>query len=297
MLFEIIGRVISLPLLRGLAHERLPSDLAATFCSLLEPRGRILSPARPGDAHVGVLGGEPHLPGTVDWPVWEGHGPLSFVASLDCGPLSAGGGALPLPAAGTLLFFYFDGQVDDHEAWVHPSVPESRPGTRVLHIPAGSTVRPRPTPSPLKPYRAVLLRADSAVDMPELEDPDIHEPLGLEYETVSADPVYAGFQEAMWDLRRARHQVGGDPLGIQGEVEYEVADFSEDWDTTSFDPDNPHLDDVLSEVSRWQLLFQVAGDEDAGMMWGDAGALYWLITAEDLAAHRFDRARFTWQCH
>jgi len=33
------------------------------------------------------------------------------------------------------------------------------------------------------------------------------------------------------------------------------------------------------------------------MLWGDTGTLYWFITADDLAAWRFDRARMTWQCH
>lgn len=32
------------------------------------------------------------------------------------------------------------------------------------------------------------------------------------------------------------------------------------------------------------------------MMWGDCGALYWLIRPQDLREQRFDRALFTWQC-
>lgn len=289
--------MLSLPLLRALAHERLPSDVADRFCALLEPRAQILSTARPGDVQVGVLGGEPLLPESAGWPVWEGHGPLSFVASLDCGPLSAAQTGLALPTAGTLLFFYFDGQADNFETWVNPSVADSRPGARVLYIPAGTPVQPRPTPSPLEPYRRVPLRADPAVELPQITSPRLYEPLGLDDETVSTDPTYAEFQEAVWNLRRVSHQVGGEPDPVQGEVEYEVGDFPQEWDLDSFNPDNPHLDDILAEASRWRLLLQIASDEDAGMMWGDAGALYWLTTAEDLAARRFDQARFTWQCH
>ncbi|MGY0059034.1 YwqG family protein [Streptomyces sp. LZ34] len=289
--------MLSLPLLSELAHERLPSGLADRFCSLLEPRGQILSAARPGDEHVGVLGGEPLLPEAVDWPVWEGHGPLSFIASLDCGPLSAAATGLTLPTDGTLLFFYFDGQADDHEAWVSPSNPESGPGSRVLYVPAGTPVLPRPTPAPLKPYRRVPLRTDPAVHLPQLTNPELHIPLGLDYETVSTDPVYVALQDAVWNLRRVRHQVGGESDGVQGEVEYEVADFPDDWDLDEFDPDNPHYDDIIAEAARWRLLLQIASDDDADMLWGDAGALYWLISREDLAARRFDQVRFTWQCH
>ncbi|MFI1331133.1 YwqG family protein [Streptomyces sp. NPDC020845] len=289
--------MLSLPLLSELAHERLPSGLADRFCSLLEPRGQILSAARPGDEHVGVLGGEPQLPEAVEWPVWEGHGPLSFVASLDCAQLSAAATGLALPADGTLLFFYFDGQADEYESWVNPSNPESRPGSRILYVPAGTPVLPRPAPAPLKPYRRVPLRTDAAVDLPQLTNAELHEPLGLDYETVSTDPVYVEFQDAVWNLRRVHHQVGGEPSNIQGEVAYEVGDFPEDWDLDEFNPDNPHFDDILAEEARWRLLLQIASDDDADMMWGDAGALYWLIDPEDLAAGRFDQARFTWQCH
>lgn len=279
--------MIPLARLRKLAHERLPSALAERYCSLGEPRGQILSAATSADVQVGALGGEPCLPETVDWPVWEGHGPLSFVASLDCGRLPDTG--LALPTSGVLLFFFFDGQADDHQAWVHPSEPASRPGARILHVPAGTPVLPRPAPSPLKPYPRVPLRAEAAVAAPEI--------LGDDHETLNADPAYAGFEAAVDRLVGVHHQVGGEPSIVQGEVEYEVADFPPEWDLDQFDPDNPHFDDILAEVGRWQLLFQVASDEDADMMWGDGGALYWLIDPEDLAGSRFDQARFTWQCH
>ncbi|MCP2168433.1 YwqG family protein [Goodfellowiella coeruleoviolacea] len=289
--------MLSLPLLRALAQERFSPEFADRFCALLKPRGQILSAARPGDEPVGVLGGEPLLPESVDWPVWDGHGPLSFVASLHCGRLSATRTGLALPPSGSLLFFYFDGQADNYETWVDPSVPDARSGARVLHVPDDVAVRPRGTPSPLKPYQRVPLRADPAVELPEITSARLYEPLGLDHATVSADPRYVAFQDAVWDLLGVRHQVGGDPSSIQGEVEYEVADFPEDWDLDSFDPDTPHFDDILAEAGRWRLLLQVASDRDAGMLWGDLGALYWLITPEDLAASRFDRARFTWQCH
>lgn len=119
--------MISSSEISGLARERLSADLADRYCSLLRPSGRILSAAQPGDQRVGALCGEPRLPESVDWPVWEGHGPLSFVVALDCGRLSATDTGLPFPADGALLFFYFDGQADNYQSWVHPSEPESGP--------------------------------------------------------------------------------------------------------------------------------------------------------------------------
>lgn len=289
--------MLTIPLLSALAHERLPSDVADRFCSRLEPEGCVLSAARPGEEHAGVLGGEPALPEGVDWPVWEGNGPLSFVASLDCALLSTAGTGLNLPENGSLLFFYFDGQAGD---MAYPDDPGTFPGSRTLYLPAGSSsVLPRPTPSPLKPYRQVPLRADPAVG-PLMNGHELRDLLDLDPYTKDNDPAYVDeFTDAMWAMwgSTRQHLVGGMPDNVQGEVEYEVADFPPEWDLDDFTPDNPHLDDILAEAGRWQLLLQVNSDDDADMMWGDMGALYWLITSEDLAARRFDRARFSIQFH
>ena len=48
---------------------------------------------------------------------------------------------------------------------------------------------------------------------------------------------------------------------------------------------------------NWVLLFQMDSDDNADMMWGDLGTLYFTIKKDDLAARRFDRVWFSWQCH
>ncbi len=84
-------------------------------------------------------------------------------------------------------------------------------------------------------------------------------------------------------------------MPVQGPVEYEIAGAAlggeYDWG-----------EDLLDrEAERWHLLAQFDSEDDgdeggeARMTWGDGGALYWLIRADDLAARRFDRARFTLQ--
>lgn len=76
--------------------------------------------------------------------------------------------------------------------------------------------------------------------------------------------MYAEFNDTVRDLCFAdEHQIAGLPNNVQGEVEYEVANFPTDWDIDDFTPDNPHLDDILAEVSRWKLLAQFAGDDAA----------------------------------
>ena len=53
---------------------------------------------------------------------------------------------------------------------------------------------------------------------------------------------------------------------------------------------------VRSAADDWILLGQFDTDSQAQFMWGDCGVLYYLIRPADLAALRFDRTVFTWQC-
>ncbi|MFI6286114.1 DUF1963 domain-containing protein [Streptomyces sp. NPDC051018] len=99
------------------------------------------------------------MPATLEWPVWEGQGPLSFIASLDCAGLPTGVLDIDLPEVGTLLFFYFDGQLDDGEALVLAEDRESWAGARVVYLAADEQVADRGTPGGLKPYPVVPLTA------------------------------------------------------------------------------------------------------------------------------------------
>lgn len=85
------------------------------------------------------------------------------------------------------------------------------------------------------------------------------------------------------------HQIAGHARPVQGAVEPEVATPVV---TSATGPGG-----VSAPAHEWRLLAQFISDGRSKMMWGDFGTLYWLITAEDLAARRFDRARMTWQCH
>ncbi|MEU9309425.1 DUF1963 domain-containing protein [Streptomyces sp. NPDC048256] len=98
------------------------------------------------------------------------------------------------------------------------------------------------------------------------------------------------FLDGLWKIGGAGHQVGGHPYSVQDPVEIEVAQAVLDGQVSL---DDPRLSD---EAGGWSLLAQFDSEACADMMWGDAGALYWLIRPRDLAERRFDRAMFTWQC-
>ncbi|MFI8203905.1 YwqG family protein [Streptomyces sp. NPDC085937] len=291
----MIGRMThgSRDALRLLASRHLSPVDAEKWIGLLRPGVR-LEVATGSDDVAGRLGGLPALPTAAEWPVREGHGPLSFIASIDCARLSVAALDMDLPAAGTLLFFYFDGQLDDGDALVLAEDRESWAGARVLHVAADEEVAERGAPAGLKPYPVVPLTARVEMTATEPWHPSMRAafapaaPLGNRYD----HPVCSQeFLDALWEFDdEVGHRIGGHAHSVQNPVELEIAEAVLDGEVSW---DDPRLSE---EAGGWVLLAQFDSEEAADMMWGDAGALYWLIRPEDLAERRFERAMFTWQC-
>ncbi|MFF8784048.1 YwqG family protein [Streptomyces sp. NPDC015125] len=275
--------------LHALAHTHLPAEIAERWIGLLRPGLRLEKATDSGTAPiVGRLGGLPELPEGAEWPVWEGHGPLAFIASLDCAQLPSVALDIAIPTDGTLAFFYFDGQLDDGSALVAPHEPDTWAGARVLYIPADAPTAARTTPEGIRPYPEVPLTARAETTAPYTWHPLVH----WEFAALPDDHPLWGedFQEALYDHSGGtEHRLGGHANPVQDAVESEVAHGA---------LGNPPWSDprIEKEALRWVLLAQIDTDHDADMMWGDCGALYWLIRPEDLAERRFDRAMFTWQC-
>jgi hypothetical protein len=76
---ELVGEI---------AGRYLPDDVAARWLRLLRPAAA-LRRTGPGARVAAVLGGEPGLPDRAQWPSWQDHGPLSFIAAIDCAALAA----------------------------------------------------------------------------------------------------------------------------------------------------------------------------------------------------------------
>jgi uncharacterized protein YwqG len=58
----------------------------------------------------------------------------------------------------------------------------------------------------------------------------------------------------------------------------------------------PHRAALGAGAVQWRLLLQVDSDQDAGMLWGDVGRIYYWIRAQDLAARRLGQAWLILQC-
>jgi uncharacterized protein YwqG len=289
--------------LAQVGRQYLDSEAADAWTKLLRPALHLRALAE-GEAVVGYLGGDPLLPADVEWPQWEGQGPLTFVGAIDCGALPVEELELPLPTDGALLFFYFDGQVapdDDSadEATVDYWRPQStRGGSRVVYVPADAKMEQRPAPEPIVAYPMVPLAGKPIATRPGLDHPAFRVAFGDPYDPAappsSAAVVGDQFSAALDEIRRARaphHQVGGYAQSVQGSAETEASYGRFPGNDAQSSEDRTRL------AGRLVVLAQLGSDTDAGMNWGDGGRLFWLIDPDDLAAGRFDAALFTWQSH
>lgn len=273
--------------LHDIARTHLPAELAERWLALLRP-GAHLVKATESEAVAGRLGGRPALPQGETWPVWPGHGPLSFVASVDCAAVPVGALDIVLPADGSLLFFYFDGQIDDGAAYVAADEPDTWAGARVVYVPAGVPVAECAVPVGLEAYPEVSLAVRVEPTAPDVWHPIMRAALPKD---ALDDGWPEEFTDALYDHSSGPgHRIGGHADPVQNPVEQEIAHGVLGADVGW---DDPRVDE---EAEHWVLLAQFDTDDDADMMWGDCGALYWLIRPQDLAERRFDRAMFTMQC-
>ena len=63
-----------------------------------------------------------------------------------------------------------------------------------------------------------------------------------------------------------------------------------------FLPNDPRVERLSKTSAQWSLLLQVDSDDDAGMMWGDVGRLYFWIRKSDLEDANFSDVWMILQC-
>ena len=263
---------------------------ADELSALVEPSIRLRAePADESALAIGAtrLGGRPDLPHGVSWPTFR-DAPQSFIAQLDLDELSGLAGAERLPKNGLLSFFYDAGQ----RVWGFD--PEDRGGWHVLYTPAGDALHRTDFPGSLDKDA----RYDTRVLIPTVEQTfapwessDI-ESLGLTPAEVSA---YGNLVPDPDDT--ATHRLLGHPDPIQNDMQLEcqlVTSGLYCGDETGYD--DPRAAALKPRATSWRLLLQIDSEEEAGMMWGDVGRLYYWLRRDHLAERRFDETWCILQC-
>jgi uncharacterized protein YwqG len=236
------------------------------------------------------VGGVPDLAPDQAWPVWH-DAPLAFVAQIDLTDLSGLPVSGQLPSNGALSFFYNAEQ----ETWGFD--PKDAGSWRVLFTPPGPLVR-QATPAELPDqgqFQLCSLKLTPDLSLPATDSPPF-QTTGLA--ALPLDP-FEDLMEQLWGEHGwgSRSKLFGYPDQIQGEMQTECALASGGVycgdGSLVHDPRTPEL---KASAPDWRLLLQVASHDEADMMWGDVGNIYYWLRQQDWTAGAYDRAWFILQC-
>lgn len=230
------------------------------------------------------FGGLPDLPTSVSWPKWQEQ-PLPFLSQICLSDIAPFDHVDQLPHSGMLYFFFDDEALEAYpptrESW-HVIYADSNP-LDLQHVPA--------SPAKHRVYPERILTFSKRLTLPPFESLYL-ENLGLSYRAFerNAPPeqrkeadAYIELEhqlEAFYENETAHHQLLGYPCQMQGDLLRECQQ------------DTGYKGNAID----WQLLFQVDSDDDAGMMWGDAGILYFYIPRHALATCDFSQVHLIMQC-
>lgn len=236
------------------------------------------------------LGGLPSLPAALPWPEWKGK-PLAFLCQINLAELPDDCERSALPSSGLLYFFYNQGQ----ETWGFD--PEDAGSWRVLYADAPSANgAPRAAPAgmnedgiyPEKPVALVAIKT-----YPDSQDERVS---ALNMNDIQSDQ-YCELTSRVFNNGPGHHLLGH-PSPVQNndmDLECQLASHGLNCGG-SMSASDPRVKELESGRQDWMLLLELDTDDDAGMMWGDCGKLYFWIRRDDLKNKRFDKSWMILQC-
>jgi uncharacterized protein YwqG len=238
------------------------------------------------------VGGVPDLPPGMAWPRHKGV-PLAFLAQFNLEEVAGILPESPLPHMGHLWFFY------DVKSSPSGSRQSDAGGAIVLYGAGDAeSLEPRESPedSPKKSrFTLCAVSFESYQDIPDLANvPAVDERLEKGYRDESYDEIRSLLAFGAHTQRPSKLLGFADPVQDVMELECEHVTSGQKFGMRV--PDKVRRKELERAGREWRLLFQLDSDDNAGMMWGDAGCLYFWIRDEDLRARRFDRTWMMFQC-
>ncbi len=278
------------PITIGLSDARL-TRVAAPLRQLVRPGIRCLTAASElQDLGLGAsrIGGLPDVSPNFTWPTWEEE-PLGFLAQINLADLASFPVAEILPSVGSLLFFY------DLEQSTWGFDPEDRGSWAVIYQPDTALARAEfPDPGRAEElYAPCTLNFASTLTLPPIDAAGIEQLHLTDSEREAYWELWAQFESQS----EGHHQLLGYPLAIQGDMQLEcqfAANGLYCGDGSAYT--DPKAATLRSGASAWEFLLQLDSDENATMMWGDLGRLYFWCQAADIQQGNFDQAWMILQC-
>jgi uncharacterized protein YwqG len=240
------------------------------------------------DPSLSYLGGLPRLPEDASWPVRNGTR-MEFLARLSLTELHRAQPISWLPTEGALLFFY---DVEE-EPWGFD--PKDRGGWKVL-----------PVPDLPQPLASVDRKSDEGTTFPrcnvrfnpvEVFPSPFRGPVDRLRLTEEEFDEYCNTRDAIFQ-GKPKHQVSGFPWPVQGDdMEFEcqlVASGLYCGDGSGYEDRRAKL--LSADAANWRLLLQLDTDDELGVMWGDAGLIYYWVEEERAKKGDFSNAWLVLQC-
>ena len=129
----------------------------------------------------------------------------------------------------------------------------------------------------------------------EVSFPNLSPGMMQEYEVTEEE--WTAYDETFGPEARPVHRIAGHPGEIQGDLRLRAQLVSNGIYCGNAKGYKEGRDRGLEAGAKdWRLLLQADSDEDAGMMWGDLGRLYFMIHEDDAKRHNFDRVWLILQC-
>jgi uncharacterized protein YwqG len=246
------------------------------------------------------LGGEPNLPGDVEWPRSDSQA-LSFLAQFDLAEVAVCCVLPDFPTSGRLYFFYDAA----NQPWGFD--PADAGKWRVVYSRSQPALVAAKTPDEVNDknnrFAEVRVSFHATTSRPSF-DRYADECLGgLENFTKGRpldDDLWDTFYEDSGDAQdeqRVDNRIGGYPSAIQNDsMERECQLASNGIYCGGAEVTDPRAEELASGRADWLLLFQLDSNENVGMCWGDVGRLYFWIKRQDLRVADFTRAWLVLQC-
>jgi uncharacterized protein YwqG len=263
--------------------------VADRMLGLARPAVR-LSATRVHDEELAVgtskIGGLPDLQTGVEWPAWADR-PLAFLAQINLADLHPFSFCDVLPREGLLQFFYDDEQ----GTWGFD--PQDR-GSWCVRF--ESDVHGLVRAPGAKHFPSCRLTSSAATTLADWNSYDFQQ-LGLSREDRLTYFGVLDELEAEAPEVGPLHQILGNPAAVQGDMQLECQLVSNGlYCGNASGYQDPRAKDLKPGAADWRLLLQLDSDDEAEMMWGDAGVLYFWITNESLVRRRFEQSWMILQC-
>ena len=232
------------------------------------------------------IGGLPDLPCDVDWFKENSGKSLSFIAQINCSDLKDLEQHVKLPDNGIIYFFYSAEQ----QAWGFDIKDKDK--FKVYYSANTDNLVRKDAPSDLEEYsiyKSCILKYKNSVSLPSWENDLVRTRLN--------DTELDSYLEIT--SNEEMNKMFGYADNVQGEMELEcqlVTNGLYCGDANGYN--DPRREELEKGIGDWNLLLQIDSEEDkTGMMWGDAGRLYFWIKEQDLKNLDFEKSWFVLQCY